>query len=309
MNWQASSTRWGSAARKKNRREPGDARETDPTERSGTSGGTFTEDKGERGFAVELPTYRLDLHIHTVLSPCTEIADMTPRAIVRAALEQGLHMIAICDHNSARNTAATRRAARGSGLTVIPGIEVTTSEEAHIVGLFPGDLEAEAAQEEIYSRLVGENDEEAFGYQVVVNEHDEVEDLDKRLLIGATTLSSERVADLIHRLNGLVIAAHVDRSGFGIFSQLGFIPEGLALDALEVSKRSDFETVKKTYRQSRNYPLLASSDAHYIADIGTVFTRVRMAEPSFRELQKALKGTDGRSVLEEAGRRADCGVP
>ncbi len=268
-----------------------------------------TAGKAERGLVVELRTYRLDLHIHTVLSPCTEIADMTPKAVVRAAVQQGLHMIAICDHNSARNTAAARRAARGSELTVIPGIEITSSEEAHIVGLFPTDAEAEAAQEEIYARLVGENDEEVFGYQVVVNEHDEVEDLDQRLLIGATTLSSERVADLIRGCKGLVIAAHVDRSGFGIFSQLGFIPEGLELDALEVSRRSDFDTVRRTYRQSREYPLLASSDAHYIQDIGSVYTVARMAEPTFRELEKALKGLDGRAVLEGRKRCLRSGTP
>lgn len=228
---------------------------------------------------------------------------MTPRAIVKAAVEQGLHMIAICDHNSARNTAATRRAAQRSGLTVISGMEVTSSEEAHIVGLFPTDEAAEAAQEEVYARLYGENDEEALGYQVVVNEHDEVEDLDQRLLIGATTLSCERVAELIHRFNGLVIAAHVDRGGFGIFSQLGFIPDGLALDALEVSKRTDFDTVRRKYRQSRQYTLLASSDAHYVHDIGAAFTLARMAEPSFGELAKALKGVEGRAVIEGCRRQ------
>ncbi len=229
---------------------------------------------------------------------------MTPRAIVKAAVEQGLHMIAICDHNSARNTAATRRAAQGSGLSVIAGIEVTTSEEAHIVGLFPTDEEAEAAQEEIYARLYGDNNEEVFGYQVVVNEHDEVEDLDQRLLIGATTLSSEKVANLIRRFNGLVVAAHVDREGFGIFSQLGFIPEELVLDALEVSKRSDFDTVRRKYRQSRRYTLLTSSDAHYVRDIGVAYTLARMTEPSFKELEKALKGVEGRAIIEGRKRKA-----
>jgi PHP family Zn ribbon phosphoesterase len=246
---------------------------------------------------VELSPYKLDLHIHTVLSPCTEIADMTPRAIVHTAIQRGLDVIAICDHNSARNTAATRRAAEGSGLTVIPGIEITTSEEAHIVGLFPSDVEAENAQEELYARLYGENDEEAIGYQVVVNESDEVEDLDKRLLIGATTLSAEKVANLIHAFGGLAIAAHVDRSGFGIFSQLGFIPEDLKLDALEVSKRSDFEAVQQKYRQAQAYTLVTSSDAHYLQDIGKVYTEALLAEPTLTELGMALRRESGRQVV------------
>jgi len=201
---------------------------------------------------VGLEVLNLDLHIHTVLSPCTELAEMTPRAIVRAALERELDMIAVCDHNSARNTAATRRAAAGTGLVVIPGIEITASEEVHILGLFENDARVAAVQEEVYGRLFGENDEEVFGYQVVVDEEDQVEDLDQRLLISATTLSTERVVRLIHDFEGLAIASHVDRSGFGIFSQLGFIPEDLSLDALEVSKRTDFDTVRKRDPQTQS---------------------------------------------------------
>lgn len=222
---------------------------------------------------------------------------MTPLAIVQIALDRELDMIAICDHNSARNTAATRRAARGTRLAVIPGIEITSSEEVHIVGLFPSDEMAEAVQEEVYARLYGENDENVFGYQVVVNEHDEVDDLDQRLLIGATTLSAERVVALIHQFDGLVVPAHVDREGFGIFSQLGFIPEGLKLDALEVSRRSNFETVRRKYPDSRAYPLIMSSDAHYPNDIGAAYTLARMAEPTFDELAKALAGRDGREIV------------
>jgi PHP family Zn ribbon phosphoesterase len=206
-------------------------------------------------------------------------------------------MIAICDHNSARNTAATGRAAKGTSVVVIPGIEIASSEEVHIVGLFPSDELAAAAQEEVYARLFGENNEEVFGYQVVVNEYDEVEDLDKRLLIGATTLPAERVAALIRQFGGLVVAAHVDRDGFGIFGQLGFIPSGLKLDALEVSKRSNFDSVRKKYPQSRGYTLIASSDAHYPDDIGAVCTLARMAEPTFEELSKALAGKEGREIV------------
>lgn len=223
---------------------------------------------------------------------------MTPRAIVRTAVAQGLNMIAICDHNSARNTAAAIRAAQGTELTVIPGMEITSSEEIHIVGLFETHEAALAVQDEVYSRLPGQNDEEVFGYQVVVDEDDQVEDLDQRLLIGATTMTAERVVDLIHRFDGLAIASHVDREGFGIFSQLGFIPDGMALDALEVSKASDFADVRARFPQAVNYTLITCSDAHYLPDIGAVATWARMAAPSFRELKKAVAVTQGRCILE-----------
>jgi hypothetical protein len=254
--------------------------------------------KDKRGRRVDLNSYKLDLHIHTVLSPCTEIADMTPRAIVRVALERGLDMIAVCDHNSARNTAATRRAAAGSGLVVLAGMEIASSEEVHFVGLFPSDEEAAAAQEEVYAHLFGENDEDVFGCQAVVNEHDEVDDLDQRLLISATTLSAEKVVKLIHDCKGLALASHVDRQSYGIFSQLGFIPDDLKLDALEISRRTNTATTLKKYRQCADYPLIMSSDAHFLEDIGAAYTVARMVEPSFEELKKALAGQEGREILE-----------
>ena len=259
---------------------------------------TWKPEGKKRRLLVDLKIFRLDLHIHTVLSPCTEIADMTPRAIVRAALARDLDMIAICDHNSARNVAATRRAAEHTGLTVIPGIEITALKEVHVLGLFASTDEVLAVQEEVYARLYGENDEDVFGFQVVVDEDDLVEDLEKRLLISATTLSTERVVDLIHGFGGLAVASHVDRSGFGIFGQLGFIPPGLQLEALEVSKRSDFERVRGRYPQCRDYPLIMSSDAHFLADIGSAITLARMAEPTFDELSKALAGEEGRGIVE-----------
>ncbi len=210
----------------------------------------------------------------------------------------GLDIIAICDHNSARNASATVRAAINTDLTVIPGMEITSSEEVHILGLFPSDREAEAVQEEVYGRLVGQNEEKVFGCQVVVNEDDEVEDLDQRLLIGATTLNCERVVDLIHDFDGLAIASHVDRQGFGIFSQLGFIPPGLKLDGLEISKRTDEGTVLKRFPQCKDYALITSSDAHYLQDIGTAVTVAKMALPSFAELGKVLQNREGRKILE-----------
>lgn len=223
---------------------------------------------------------------------------MTPRAIVRTALEKKLDLIAICDHNSARNTAATVRAAKGSRLTVIPGIEITSSEEVHFVGLFQKVEDAEAVQEEVYARLFGQNNEDVFGYQVVVDEDDQVEDLDQRLLIGATTLAAERVAELIHRFRGLAIASHVDRSGFGIFGQLGFIPEQLRLDALEVSRRMDFQTARNKYPQCRDYPLITSSDAHSLEDVGAAVTQFSMEAPTFQDLRKAISGQDMCAILE-----------
>jgi PHP family Zn ribbon phosphoesterase len=206
-------------------------------------------------------------------------------------------MIAVCDHNSARNVAAVMRAAEGAATEVIPGLEVTTLEEIHIVTLFPTVESAYRMQEEVYARLTGRNDEGVFGCQVVVDEFDQVEDLDERLLIGASTIPVARLVRMTHELEGLAIASHVDRPGYGIFGQLGFIPDDLELDALEVSYRSDYGRILAEHKEASRYPLITSSDAHYPEDIGRAYTTARMASATFSELRMALAGAEGRALV------------
>ncbi len=173
---------------------------------------------------------------------------MTPRAIVRAALDRWARhdrclRSQLCQEYGGHKPCSgnEHRAHGDSG-----GRNNHLGRSPHS-GPVPVRQDAEAVQEEVYARLFGQNEEKVFGYQVVVNEHDQVEDLDERFLIGATTLNAEKVVRLIHDCHGLAVASHVDRAGFGIFSQLGFIPEGLQLDALEISKRADVDSIRKTF--------------------------------------------------------------
>jgi predicted metal-dependent phosphoesterase TrpH len=205
--------------------------------------------------------FQADLHVHTCLSPCAEEA-MVPTAIVRQAKAVKLNMIAICDHNSAENVAAVAEAGRRESLAVIPGIEVTSREEVHILGLFDSERGASDMQEVVYANLPGENDEEAFGPQTVVDACDRAIGANRRLLIGATTMTLEQVVDAIHGLRGLAVAAHVDRESFGLIGQLGFVPPGLKLDALEVSPRA-------AVGARHDLPLVTGSDAHGLERIGT----------------------------------------
>ena len=238
-----------------------------------------------------------DLHIHTCLSPCASL-DMSPVKIIDKALNENLAIIAITDHNSAENTSAMIAAARDTDLYVIPGLEVTTSEEAHIVGLFENVEDALAMQALVYDNLQpGENDEELFGIQVVANEFDEVENINKRLLIGATSLSLDKVVSAIHRLKGLVVAAHIDRESFSIVSQLGFIPGDLNLDAIEISKHISMHEAKERFAQYNRAPFITSSDAHFPEEIGTSPTALKVAGAGFSELRLALAGQGERKVL------------
>jgi len=238
-----------------------------------------------------------DLHIHTCLSPCGSL-DMTPGNIIQEACEKKLAIIAITDHNSAENTAAVIEAARQTALYVIPGIEVTTQEEAHIVGLFDRLEGALSMQELVYQNLQpGQNDEDTFGIQVVANEFDEVEGINKRLLIGATALRVEEVVDGIHERQGLAIAAHIDRESFSLIGQLGLIPEGLNLDAVEISKRMTLQQAQAHFGETMGFPFVTASDAHRLEEIGGGLMRFQMASPDMAELRLALAGRRGRKVL------------
>ena len=241
-----------------------------------------------------------DLHIHTCLSPCATL-DMTPMKIVKEACHKGLNVIAITDHNSAENTGAVIAAARNTGLAIIPGIEVTTSEEAHIVGLF-GDAEgALSMQDLVYENLQGgENKEEIFGIQVVANELDEVESINNRLLIGATDLGLEEAVAAIHDRGGLAVAAHIDRESFSIVSQLGFIPRDLGLDAVEISRGMGLKEARRHFSGYDWAPFISSSDAHGLEEIGVGRINIQVVHPDMAELSLALKGRRGRRIVEDS---------
>lgn len=244
-----------------------------------------------------LVEFRADLHIHTCLSPCADLF-MTPYRIVAKAASLGLNIIAICDHNSVENVEVTKRLAKEKGINAIPGIEVTSSEEVHILGLFNDIKDALKMQDIVYENLQpGENDENAFGMQVIVNEKDEVLGFNKRLLIGSTRLSVNNIVELIHSFSGLVIAAHIDREGFGIIGQLGFIPPDLKLDALELSPNISIEKARIIFNEYSHIPWITSSDAHKLNDIGRVSTGFFMNHSTFDELCLALKGAEGRRVI------------
>lgn len=222
---------------------------------------------------------------------------MSPKKIVRKSLEQQLDLIAICDHNTAENVAATMREGARQGIAVLPGMEICSREEVHLVTLFKKIEDALKMQEFIYKHLNGNNQPEVFGHQVVADEHDQVLGENPRLLIGATGLSLGDVVEKAHHLGGICISSHVDRPSYSLIGQLGFIPENLHLDAVEVSFRVPLKKARAEIPGIGNYPCVTSSDAHFLDDIGKVWTEFILAAPSLEELILALAGTDGRRVV------------
>lgn len=244
-----------------------------------------------------LKVFHCDFHIHTCLSPCAEL-DMHPRAIVEKALAAKLDVIAICDHNSSENVPYVITASQGKNLKVFPGMEITTIEEVHFVAIFDSMSALESMQEYVYRHLTGENDEKRFGVQAVVNEKGEVEAINEKLLIGATDISLNVLLDYVHNLNGLAIAAHIDRESFSVLSQLGFIDKDMPFDALEVTPFTGLEQARIFYPELENYSFITSSDAHYLKDIGTALTKIMLEEPTLTELKMAFSRQNGRRILE-----------
>ena len=248
--------------------------------------------------------FKADLHIHTCLSPCGDLS-MVPSRIVLEAKVRQLDIIGICDHNSSDNIKAVQKAGEKEGLMVLGGMEITSREEAHVLALFDDQAETAEMQEIVSNSLEGENDEKAFGEQVIVDDRDRVVGINPKLLIGATSLSIGEIVRCIHSLGGLAIASHVDREMFSVTSQLGFIPDGIGFDALELSPnyfrrtpatdRPVRERVYKDFGYS-GYPIVSFSDAHYPEDIGLSSTLFEMKERVFEEICEALSGLDERTV-------------
>jgi PHP family Zn ribbon phosphoesterase len=236
-----------------------------------------------------------DLHIHSVLSPCAEI-EMLPEFILERAQELGLGLIAVTDHNSAENAAAMLAAAEGTGITVLPGMEVQTREEAHLLCLFDTLKQVTLWQEEVYAHLPHlRNREDVFGIQVVVNAQGDVVGHNERLLLTSTSFSVEDVVRRVHCLKGLCIPAHVDRPAYSIIANLGFIPPDLEILGVEISHLVGPTQARVRFPQLEQYSLVASGDAHRLKEMAQRVT-LRMAEATVAELSFALAGEGGRGV-------------
>jgi len=232
-----------------------------------------------------------DLHIHTVLSPCAS-EDMAPPAIVRAAIDRGLAMIAICDHNSAGNVTAVQEAA-GSDMAVIAGIEIMTAEEVHVVGLFGDAGAASAVGGKVRENLPRLRDvSRTSGRQQFVDSQGRVLRSETRMLSAASSFALCDAVRMIHSHGGIAVAAHVNRPSFSVLSQLGVFPEDAGFDAIETSVTA--EPWRLAEFASLGLPVIASSDAHSPSDVGTRCTVFEMLGGSFGELVLALRGAMGR---------------
>ena len=202
-----------------------------------------------------------DLHMHSCLSPCAD-DDMTPANICGMAYIKGLQAIAVTDHNTGRNLPYVKEAADHYGLIFLPGMEITTKEEVHLLGYFK-DVETAVEVGEIFSSHLPpmKNKPDFFGNQLVMNTDDEVVDVEDRLLIGATDLDLEECTRIIREHGGAAVPAHINR-GHGLLTNLGLFPTEPEFPVVEV--RNELDVNDKLIGNRRR---LQSSDAHHLGDI------------------------------------------
>lgn len=203
-----------------------------------------------------------DLHIHSALSPCAD-DDMTPNNIVNMSLLKGLDVIAVTDHNTCGNVRAVQEVAAGR-LLVIPGMEVETEEEVHVLCYFPSLAQAEALEAALRQHcLPVKNKPEIFGNQYYMDASDTIVGQEPQLLVSAIQLSIYEVVSRTKALGGVAVPAHIDRSSYSVLSNLGFLPPDLGVGALEITAAK----VDAMAAEFTEYAILTDSDAHYLGDI------------------------------------------
>lgn len=226
--------------------------------------------------------YRADFHIHSCLSPCASL-EMSPGAIVRRAKAVGLNAIALSDHNCTFNLPAFAAECARNELDCLFGLEVTTLEEAHMLCLFDTLDAAMELGEQVYDSLPDiPNQPDRFGDQPIVDENEEILGFAEKFLISASPYTVSALLDRVHSLGGLFVPAHIDRSVFGIISQLGFLPLE-DFDAVEL-------TAKGNAALACHYPILRNSDSHQLKTIGAGYTEFNMDRLRVADLKVALSG-------------------
>lgn len=244
-----------------------------------------------------LKQYPADLHIHTCLSPCAD-EEMNPANILNMAKLMGTKIIGICDHNSAKNVKPVQEAAKNYDIMVIPGMEVESAEEAHLLVFFEDLNTMLEWQDYVYRHLPArKNNPKFFGSQQIVDKDSNVIGEEDRMLISATSATAEEISQKVFEMGGMLVPAHIDRKTFSLWGQLGFIPEGLKINAIEISRNISEIEARKKFGISNRYCIITSSDAHRLQEMVFQKTFLYLESLNFAEVRMAFEALEGRRVI------------
>lgn len=231
---------------------------------------------------------KADLHVHSCLSPCAEIT-MVPTLICSKVKEKNIQMFSIVDHNSCNNLESFEKVC---GTILIPGIEVTSLEEVHVLGYF-SSIESVKNFYEIFREHLPkvQFNPESLGYQLLVNEKDEFVAFEEDYLLVASDLDLNGIIELILKFRGIPAYAHIDRQ-FGVLYQLGIFPQNDGVKLAEVRTKEGWKTAIKA-----GYVPFTSSDAHRPDEIGCRFTRFDVKDEDKKKLFELLANPTRDRVL------------
>lgn len=239
----------------------------------------------------------MDLHIHSALSPCGGL-EMTPPKIFEKARQIGLDALVIADHNTAENQKYFLECAKTVNIQVLPGMEVQSKEDVHILCIFDTLDQVLALQELVYDHLPPiKNKREIFGEQVIVDCQGNMVGEVERLLLTGTNISVDEIAINVRKIGGLALPAHIDRPAFSLWSHLGFIPEYLGFVGVELTHHLPRNKEQMKYLEDKNLGIVISSDAHWLNQLQRPYTWAYLEEFSVAELCLAIKGEQGRYLV------------
>jgi PHP family Zn ribbon phosphoesterase len=230
--------------------------------------------------------YKADLHIHTVLSPCGDL-DMSPSLIINKAKEKGLDIIGITDHNSTKNAVVCKKIGIENGVFVMLGAEVTSKEEVHCLCFMPDEMTLSVFQKYLDININKKKNKPIFfGNQFVTDENENILGEEEILLIQSINQTIYQISKKVDSLGGIFIPAHIDAHRNSIGSQLGFVPDDLKFNALEMINKTDEKLTR--YKVPKDASVISSSDAHYLKDIAKRFTELDLVQVNFENIKDSI---------------------
>lgn len=224
-----------------------------------------------------------DLHIHSALSPCAD-NDMSLINIIAKASVAGIEMLAIADHNSIKNVKTAIKTGLYLGITVVPAMELQTSEDIHILCLFENFSDLEKFYNTLNFMPI-ENRPEIFGEQLVFDENGKIAETENRFLLSASDIAEYEVHNRVKSFNGVAIPAHVNREANGIVTSLGTVPENYK--AIELSADCPTDIINN---YTKDFKVILNSDSHCLDDIGKFLHIVDIENNTSKALLKYLNG-------------------
>lgn len=234
--------------------------------------------------------FTADLHIHSVLSPCGGL-EMAPQDLMQRLKSLHVDWLAITDHNSLANCPAYAKVAQAMGLEFSWGVEVQTLEEIHLLVYFDDSSAAMSFDKELYAALPDiANDPDYFGDQVVIDENGNILKLEPKALSSSVWWDLSQTVEAASAYGGYCVPAHVDAGANSILSQLGFLPPEPEFELFGITAKLNLSSWLPEHPQFEGKSFLRASDAHYLSDLGSGATRLRLEKASIHDLFKAVRG-------------------